>query len=61
VNKTILGISLVLALSGQAGPGARPSRRTCRNNQHSENENLCLGRIWKGIVTMAALLTIEAE
>jgi acetylornithine deacetylase/succinyl-diaminopimelate desuccinylase-like protein len=27
------------------------------NNQHSENENLRLGHLWKGIVTMAALLT----
>lgn len=26
------------------------------NNQHSENENLRLGRLWKGIVSIAALL-----
>ena len=26
------------------------------NNQHSENENLRLGHLWKGIVSIAALL-----
>ena len=31
------------------------------NNQHSENENLRLGHLWKGIVTMAALLTMETK
>jgi len=30
------------------------------NNQHSENENLKLENLWKGIVTLAALLTLEA-
>src|SRR5262249_10526754 len=29
------------------------------NNQHSENENLRLENLWKGIVTLAALLTVE--
>jgi acetylornithine deacetylase/succinyl-diaminopimelate desuccinylase-like protein len=29
------------------------------NNQHSENENLRLGHLWKSIVSIAALLTIE--
>jgi acetylornithine deacetylase/succinyl-diaminopimelate desuccinylase-like protein len=28
------------------------------NNQHSENENLRLGHLWKGIVSIAALLDI---
>jgi acetylornithine deacetylase/succinyl-diaminopimelate desuccinylase-like protein len=31
------------------------------NNQHSENENLRLGHLWKGIVTMASLLTMETK
>ena len=29
------------------------------NNQHSENENLRLGHLWKSIVSIASLLTIE--
>jgi hypothetical protein len=31
------------------------------NNQHSENETLRLGHLWKGIVTMAALLTMDPK
>jgi len=28
------------------------------NNQHSDNENLRLGNLWTGIVTLAAMLQL---
>jgi acetylornithine deacetylase/succinyl-diaminopimelate desuccinylase-like protein len=29
------------------------------NNQHSDNENLRIGNLWSGIVTLAAMLEME--
>jgi hypothetical protein len=30
---------------------------TTDDNQHTDNENLRLGNLWNGIVTLAALMT----